>query len=94
LGFLRVWVLVRIEALPLDTEQGIYPFVKMLDPDARRAAVALLRRGTITVSEVAALAGVSRQVVRYWCKAARIDIGKARSLMLAKAWRRTLRRSE
>lgn len=52
--------------------------------------MALVRCGTATVPEVAELAGVSRQVVRYWCKVAKVDIGKARSLMLSKAWRRRL----
>lgn len=94
MGFLRVLVLEQIEALPLDTEQGIYPFVKMLDPEARRAVVVLMRRGLLTVPEAARLAGVTRPVVRYWCKAAKIEIGQAREAMLAKAWRRTLRQRE
>lgn len=64
--------------------------VKIKDPDARRAAVLLLRRGTITVPEAAVLAGVSIQVVRYWCKVARIEIGQARGAVITKAWRRTL----
>lgn len=76
--------------LPLDTQQGIYPFVKMLDPDARRAVVTLMRRGVITLPEAARLAGVSRPVVRYWCKAARIEIGQSRAAVLAKAWRKVL----
>lgn len=77
-------------ALILDTELGIFTFVKIKDTQARRAAVRVLRRGSMTVSEVAAIAGVSRQVVRYWCRAAGVDIGRARQLLLAKLWRRTL----
>lgn len=79
-------------ALPLDTRWGIFTFVKIIDPDARRAAVTLLRRGTITVSEAAVLAGVSRQVVRYWCKAGHVIIGQSRAVAVAKAWRRALNR--
>lgn len=77
-------------ALRLDTRHGIFTFVKTIDPDARRAAAALLQRGTLTVPEAAALAGVSRQVVRYWCKAAGIEIGQARAAVVAKAWRKAL----
>lgn len=86
LGFLR-W---RGGTLPLDTDKGIFTIVKIKDPDARRAAVRLLRRGTITVSEAASMAGVSRQVVRYWCAVAGVEIGKARSIAIAKAWRRAI----
>lgn len=82
---------MEIGAVRLDTRWGIYPFVKMLDPEARRAVVALMRRGAITLPEAARLAGVSRPVVRYWCKAAGIDIGKARSAVLAKAWAAAVR---
>jgi hypothetical protein len=89
LGFLRL----VLGTLRLDTDKGIFTFVKTIDPDARRAAVTLLRRGTITVSEAAALAGVSRQVVRYWCKSARIGIGATRAVMIGKAWRRAMIRS-
>lgn len=66
--------------------------MKIIDPDARRAAVTLLRRGLLTVPEAAALAGVSRQVVRYWCKAARIEIGQSREAVIARLWRRAVSR--
>lgn len=77
-------------ALRLDTRHGIFPFVKMLDPDARRAVVLLMRRGMITVPEAARLAGVSRPVVRYWCRAAGIEIGQARGAVIAAAWRKAM----
>lgn len=81
---------MRSIAVALDSRCGIFMIVKIKDPDARRAAVQLLRRGAITVPEAAMLAGVSIQVVRYWCKTGGIKIGKARSAVIAKAWRTTM----
>lgn len=63
----------------------------MLDPDARRAVVLLMRRGLITLPEAARLAGVSRPVVRYWCTTAKIEIGQSRRAVLAKVWRKALK---
>lgn len=83
-------IIISTSAVRLDTRWGILTFVKMLDPDARRAAVSLIRRGEITVPEAAALAGVSRHVVRYWCRAAKVEIGQARAARLAKAWRKAI----
>lgn len=60
------------------------------DPDARRAAIVILRSGLMTVPEVAAHAGVSRQLVRYWCKRARVNFSKVRSARLAKLWARVI----
>jgi transposase len=62
------------------------------DDLARRAAVDLLRTGAATPSEVADLAGVSRQLVRYWANAAEIDWQKTRAATLAKLWRRKVSR--
>lgn len=50
----------------------------------------LLRRGLITVPEAAELAGVSRQVVRYWCRAAGIVVGQSRHARLSKEWRKAM----
>lgn len=50
----------------------------------------MLRRGTVTVAEAAELAGVSRQVVRYWCRAAGIVIGQSRRARLSKEWRKAM----
>jgi hypothetical protein len=80
-------------ASPLDTRHGILTIVKIKDPDARRAALSLIRRGIITVPEAAELAGVSRQVVHYWCRAAGVVAGQSRSAVLAKAWRRAMTRA-
>ena len=68
--------------------------MKMLDPDARRAVVLLMGRGLITLPEAARLAGVSRPVVRYWCKIAGIEIGQAREARLSKEWRKAMRRPD
>ena len=56
---------------------------------ARAAAQYLLRNGLATYQEIAELAGVSRQTIRYWA----IELGAetARDKYLAKLWRDTLR---
>lgn len=59
------------------------------DEAAHRAAMSLLRNGHASPSEVAQLAGVSRQLVNYW--AADIDWRKARSGRLAREWRNAIR---
>lgn len=69
-----------------------FTFVKMKDPEARRAALSLLARGAITISEAADLAGISRQLMRYWCKRARIDWQRIRRRRIAKAWRKAVNR--
>lgn len=83
-------MLLRWVRCGLDTREDIFPFVKMIDPDARRAVVTLMRRGVVTLPEAARLAGVSRPVVRYWCKAAGLEVGKARAAVLSKAWHRLI----
>jgi transposase-like protein len=40
------------------------------DEDARAVALELLREGEATVSDAARVAGVDRQLVHYWAKAA------------------------
>lgn len=57
------------------------------DDDARAVALELLREGEATVSDAARLAGVDRQLVHYWAKAAGIDPNGARDTRLARQWR-------
>jgi len=64
-----------------------------LDRDARRAALALLARGLIRPHEAAELAGVSLQVVNYWCKRAGIDWERVRRTNLTRAWRKEIARN-
>lgn len=59
------------------------------DPAAKAAAIALLTKGLASQSEVARLAGVSRQLVRHWAKD--IPVERNRNAVLAKLWRQTLR---
>lgn len=57
---------------------------------SRQAALALLRDGRATVTEIAGLAGTSRQLVRHWAIRANVDAGaiqRARDRYLARAWR-------
>jgi predicted HTH domain antitoxin len=60
------------------------------DPEARRAVVLLISRGMITVPEAAQLAGVSRQLVRAWCRTRKVSLDRARKARIAKLWRRAL----
>jgi hypothetical protein len=55
---------------------------------AKAAAISLLTKGLASQSEVARLAGASRQLVRHW--AAGIPIDQARNAALAKLWRAEL----
>lgn len=61
------------------------------DDVARAAALKLLATGQATPSEVAELAGVSRQVVAYWIDAAKLNWRKARRARLAAEWRKIAR---
>lgn len=61
------------------------------DSAAREAALKMLADGTASPSEVAELAGVSRQLVRHWMQATGVNWRKARETALAKAWRKALR---
>ena len=58
-----------------------------VDPAARRAAIYLLSQGLATPSEVAELAAVSRQLIRYWLSREKFDWQKARNARLVKSWR-------
>lgn len=49
-----------------------------------------MRRGTMTLPEVAQYAGVSRQLIRHWCKVAGIVIGQARGLRNDREWRKAI----
>lgn len=60
------------------------------DPAAKAAAVALLTKGLASQSEVARLAGASRQLVAHW--AADIPIEQNRNAVLAKLWRKEIDR--
>lgn len=60
------------------------------DPAAKAAAIELLTKGMATKSEVARLAGVSRQLVEHWAKD--IPIKANRSAAVSALWRRALGR--
>ena len=62
----------------------------MKDLQARRAAVAMLAKGLMTVPEVAALAGVSRQLVRHWAR--HLRWAAIREHRNAKLWRKEIGR--
>jgi transposase-like protein len=53
----------------------------------RQAALEMLAEGLATMSEVARLAGVDRQLVRHWAMRANIDVSKARAARLRETWR-------
>jgi hypothetical protein len=58
--------------------------------EARVVAVGMLQAGIATPSEVARCAGVSRQLVQYWARVAKLKPGKARDGWLAKEWRKRI----
>jgi predicted HTH domain antitoxin len=60
------------------------------DDEARSAALALLARGMLTPGQAAELAGVSRQLVAYWLKAAGIDWQRPWERRQASVWRREI----
>lgn len=59
------------------------------DDNTKRAVLKLLKRGHVTQSEAARLAGRSRQIVAHWAK----DMPDARPEYLAKLWERALIRA-
>lgn len=80
-------------ALPLDTDGAIFTNVKSYN-ETRRAVLTLMRRGTVTVPEAAQLAGVSRHLIRHWCKVGKIVVGQSRAARIAKEWRRVMDRGQ
>lgn len=56
----------------------------------RAAVLAMLMRGEATISELARLAGVSRQLVFYWSGAAGIDPSATRRAYLKARWERRM----
>jgi hypothetical protein len=76
--------------LPLDTDRACFTFDKMIATHsvAREAAISLLRRGLVTPSEAARLAGVSRQLVRHWLRSEGIDWRRIRLAILMREWRK------
>jgi hypothetical protein len=55
------------------------------------AALSLLRKGLVTQSEAAHLAGASKQLVRHWCLRRGIDCAAAREAYLRRVWRTAMR---
>ncbi len=63
-----------------------------MDPEAKRAALALLARGLITIPEAAKLAGVPRYTICRWVRGKRERFGRTRDTKIADMWRRELQR--
>jgi predicted transcriptional regulator len=59
------------------------------DTTTKKAVLSLLRRGLVTQSEAARLAGRSRQIVAHWAK----DLPDSRAEYLAKAWESAIKRA-
>jgi predicted HTH domain antitoxin len=91
IGFAAVWRVIPSEAGALPSlNRSLYDGKVEKDDEARSAAVSLLARGMITPAQAAELAGVSRQLVRYWIKAAGIDWRRAWERRQAGMWRREI----
>lgn len=86
---IAVVVLRDLGALRLDTREGYFTNVKLSShPEAQRAVLRLIARGLVTVPEAAMLAGVSRHLIRSWCKSRGLSVDRARKVRLAKLWRK------
>ena len=72
------------------SKQQLYVCKVEKDDEARSAALTLLARGMITPSQAAELAGVSRQLVRYWLETAGIDWRRAFDRRQATMWRKEI----
>jgi len=59
------------------------------DDTTKKAVLSLLRRGLVTQSEAARMAGRSRQIVAHWAR----GLPDSRPDYLAKLWDRTHRRA-
>lgn len=59
----------------------------MSDDTMKKAVLKLLRRGLVTQSEAARLAGRSRQIVAHWAK----GLPDARAEYLTKQWAKALK---
>lgn len=87
LGFLRR----ACGPLPLDTDEGYFTFVKISGHlEAQRAVLRLISRGLVTVPEAAQLAGVSRHLIRAWCKSRGMSVDRARHTRISREWRKAL----
>lgn len=64
------------------------------DTSTRSAAVTMLRSGEATLSEVAELAGVTRQGARWWARQEGINASAARAARLARIWATLRSRAE
>lgn len=68
-----------------------FTFVNMRkDPEAKRAVLLAISRGLFTVPELAQLAGVSRHLIRRWCRSRGMIVDRARKARNVKIWRRLL----
>jgi transposase-like protein len=61
-------------------------------PRQRLAAIKLANEGLATIAEISRLAGVSRQLARYWLGG--IDVSKRRQAHLQRLWRETIKHGE
>ncbi len=60
------------------------------DDSTKAAALYLIERGELTQSEAARLSGISRQLMRYWCRD--IDPDKARAAYMSRVWKKAVAR--
>lgn len=87
-GSVALAILLDSDTPHLSTDKRM---VDPIDPDLRRAAVALMSRGEYTPAEIAEALGLSRQIVGYWARAAGVNWKKVRTDRLVKALRKERR---
>lgn len=61
------------------------------DNSTKAAAIKLLERGEITLSEAARLAGTSKQAAQQWARGRELDLNAARERHLARIWTKALK---
>jgi DNA-binding MurR/RpiR family transcriptional regulator len=61
-----------------------------VDDDAKRAALDILRRGDLSMAQVAVRASVDRSTVLRWCREAGIDGGRALEERANRVWSKAL----
>lgn len=60
---------------------------RVIPDDVKRAAIHFMRRGQMSASDVALLAGVDRETARRWALERKIDCDALKSLRLQRLWR-------
>lgn len=59
-------------------------------PDVKRTVLKMIAHGQASVPELAKLSGISRHLIRAWCRSRQMSVDRARLTKLTKLWRKGL----